>query len=231
MGTRKKTHVAVSKAPPLLGLIALYGPASTGKTRALAALGREWGLTPHRYCEPLEPINLTWPELIPSADPVGESEEDEIGLEEGRGEFSPAAETIYLVDSLREILFSSGGTTLKGGLSSGALLKMTSLHNSLVEMGSGMLAVINPIYPEEGMSREAWALAQELISGSIGGLITAKGAGATSALEFESVGSRFFDPEPFSSAEPTSLRRWEVVRDRFSQLDPLLTLLNNLEVK
>lgn len=214
----------------LVGLVAIYGPARTGKTTALAALGQATGLQPYRYREPLEPRNMHWPELrdlVPRKDSdeesiAGSENEDASEYPEG-GVVELMPQTIYLVDSLRDVLFSSGGTTLKGGISSEALRTLTDIHNDLVAMNSGMLAVINPIYPETGASSEHWSLAMELISGSIGGLFVVRPSDSAATVvhrTFFSVPDRRSDPGP-----------WRIERDRFDQMQPLLDFFTSLPLE
>ena len=208
------------------GLVILFGPASAGKTTALLKLEAA-GLPVFLHEEPREPVNDHW-ESVPVITTERELPDGStvvVPVEDGPADFA-ALPYLAAVDSLRSLLFSAPGAALKGGISAGALLPLTKLHNELWEAHRGLLATINPVYDDEEASRtnEHTRLAQGLISGSVGGLIvrapatTRRGAIAVDPFSWE---LGFNDPKPAAQARP-----WMAFRDRANQLDPLIAVLN-----
>ena len=209
----------------LRGLIVLFGPASAGKTTSLLKL-REHGIETFLYDEPREPMNLDWP-LLPT-EPTVRTTVDEDGEPIESEEADPDGAVLIddlpafcAVDSLRTLMFSAPGAALKGGISAGALLPLTRLHNALWESEKAMLATINPVYEDQEASASNLALALGLISGSVGGVLRRSGRQALQPV------SHHFDwePKPVSDS-PSNLTPWVIQRDRASQLDQLLTILN-----
>ena len=214
-----------SPIPALRGLIVLFGPASAGKTTSLLRL-REHGVETYLYDEPREPMNADWP-LLPT-EPVARTSIDEDGELIDSTEVDPDGAVLIdelpsfcAVDSLRTLMFSASGAALKGGISAGALLPLTRLHNALWESEKAILATINPVYEDQEANSSNLALALGLISGSVGGVLRRSGRQALAAA------SNHFDwePQPAQRTHP-KLTPWVIQRDRASQLESLLAVLN-----
>lgn len=193
------------EAPTLLGLTVLLAPAKTGKTEALRLLHRELGWPVYLHDEPAEPMNMAWPRWpIKDLDEYpseGSSTDDDSEVTETLTEALVALDPIVMVDSYRTLLFEGGGGTLAGGISSGAIRKLTALHNALVDATRGVLAVINPLYSgKQGREMDA---AVQLVSGSVGGVLCR--------------------PESLGDVDSTG---WVTVRDRFDVLEPLRDFLS-----
>lgn len=202
-----------SGMPPLLGLVVLFGPAGCGKTWVLQQLDARLGMPIHRLLEPAEPSTAGWPEaaLHPTTQTDGEGRvrklpplDQPLDLEQ--------LPPVSAMDSLRALLYNAPGSALKGGLSGGALLLLTHIHNQLVAAEKGLIATINPVYTAES-GRDQYSTARELISGSVGGLVQPRTAQDVNA------GS-------FWGSNPTQ-GNWEVYRDRYAQLGPWTQLFNS----
>ena len=197
--------------PPLIGLVALFGPAAAGKSTLLLNLHHGAGLPVYRRDEPLEPRTASFSDLP---------------YDEESGALDVASlPDISALDSLRTLLFGGGGAAMKGGLSSGALLRLTQLHNDLTTNGKGVLAAVNPVYDVDTTTSQ-YTMVRDLISGSVGGLLEATldpGSAGSHRDAWQS--TSLWDVAP-GRLSPSL---WRVHRDRFGQLEPWVDLLSQID--
>ena len=181
----------------LRGLAVYFAPAGIGKTRSLEVMRVSTNWPTFLLDEPVEPINEHWQRLATVQD------------------LFDVDEPCMLVDSLRGVLFGGGaGATLKGGISASALLRLTELHNHLVDTERFCAATINPVY-EEG---ELVTVVRNTIAGSIGTLYTPD---LDSKRERETFFSLSDTPNP-----DLSHVKWQVYRTRWPGPGQLLPWIN-----
>ena len=181
------------------GLTVILGSASTGKSTLLGELATATGGLHILLDEPLEQRNagaLHLDSLDTLRDLVLESQ----GTRTDDGERPLSDELIreiaaplcegapLMIDSLRAVMFGGDGALMRGGLSAGALLTLTRLHNLAYPRGPSIIATLNTVYEADGKDADLYRLMVEHVSGSVGTLLVRSPGGQATDSFFGRVG-------------------------------------------